>query len=71
MSQQQIMEKAAQYFQNEGLKLTASDCCSAIFGKMYLSYVKVSVSQGDAGSEVTVESKEYDGLAKSFLDELK
>jgi hypothetical protein len=72
MSQQQIMEKATQYFQKDNsLKLTSSDPCCVMFGEMYLNYVKVSVSKEDDGFEVTVESKEYEGLAKSFLEKLK
>ena len=72
MSQQEIMEKAVQYFQKvTSLKLTSSAPCCAIFGEMYSNYVKVSVSKEDHGSEVTVESREYESVAKSFLQELK
>jgi hypothetical protein len=71
-SQQQILEKAAQYFKKHtSLKLTSSDPCCLVFGEMYLNYVMVSVSKEGDGFEVTVESREHEGLAKSFLDELK
>jgi hypothetical protein len=72
MTQPEIIEKALQYFQKvTSLKLTSSAPCCVIFGEMYLDYVMVSVSEEDDGTEVTVESKEYESVAKSFLQELK
>ena len=72
MSQQLVMEKAVQYFQKDNsLELTSSSPCCVMFGEMYMDYVKVSVSKEDDDFEVIVESKEYEALAKSFLEKLK
>lgn len=65
-----ILDKAARYFGDVGLKLTEKrDCCAMFESEM--GYVKVTLNQKGKKFEVDVESREYDYQAEKFADQFK
>ena len=72
LSAEKVFEKAQAFFGPGGLGLTVAEgggngCLSFEGGG---GFVTVEVCQGDRGSEVTVESREWDYQAKEFLRKL-
>jgi hypothetical protein len=65
----EVIEKASSFFgrDGEGLEETErSECCIAFAGPG--GHVAVTISEGEDGRSVDVESREFEYQAKKFLD---